>query len=94
VTTPATIPEQVRAAREARGLTQAELAVASGVTQPMIADLEHRGANVTWATLARLAVVLGVPLVIDPEAPAPTVRLSERGKRYRARQREVFVKKE
>jgi transcriptional regulator with XRE-family HTH domain len=92
MTTPATIPEQVRAARDARGLSQVELAEASGVPQPTIAHLEHRGANVTWATLARLAVALGVSLVIDPEAPAPTVRLSERGKRYRARQRESFLK--
>jgi transcriptional regulator with XRE-family HTH domain len=43
----------IRAAREAEGLTQAQLARRLGITQPSVARLEAAGDNVTLATLQR-----------------------------------------
>lgn len=43
----------IRMAREAEGLTQAQLARRLGITQPSIARLEAAGDNVTIATLQR-----------------------------------------
>jgi transcriptional regulator with XRE-family HTH domain len=43
----------IRSAREAEGLTQAQLARRLGITQPSVARLEAAGDNVTIATLQR-----------------------------------------
>ncbi len=52
--------------REARGLTQAELAVALGVKQPQVARIE-RGQVPTLATLTLLARMLGAEFTIGPQ---------------------------
>jgi transcriptional regulator with XRE-family HTH domain len=52
--------------REARGLTQAELAIALGVKQPQVARIE-RGQVPTLATLALLARMLGAEFTIGPQ---------------------------
>lgn len=72
-----TLAEQVRAAREARGLSQAALAEAAGLRQATVAEVEG-GTNVKADSLARLAVALGVPLVIHPDVPPPEVRPNPR----------------
>lgn len=83
---PVTIPDQVRAAREAQGLTQADLAERAGLTRKAtITDLEG-GANVTLETLHRVAAGLGLPLSVEPDAPLPEVRPNLRG-RKRARKK-------
>jgi transcriptional regulator with XRE-family HTH domain len=52
--------------RKSRGLTQAALAQRSGVSQPMIAQIESgKLNNLTLKTLARTARALGASLKID-----------------------------
>lgn len=51
-------------AREAEGLTQAQLAKRLGITQPSVARLEKAGDNVTLATLQRALNVMNRTLVI------------------------------
>lgn len=48
--------------RKDRGLTQEQLAEAVGVRQPRIAEVERGDANPRLATLAKLALALGVPV--------------------------------
>ncbi len=59
--------------RKRRGLTHAALAARSGVSQPMIAQIESgKLSNPTLKTLARTARALGASLKIDlvPQFPA------------------------
>src|SRR5882672_11675343 len=48
------------AIRSAKGITQSELAVSSGVDQANISDIENGDANPTAKTIGRLAAGLGV----------------------------------
>ena len=54
----------IRMAREAEGLTQAQLAKRLGITQPSIARLEAAGDNVTLATLQRALNVMNRTLEV------------------------------
>ena len=54
----------IRMAREAEGLTQAQLAKRLGITQPSVARLEKAGDNVTLATLQRALNVMNRTLEI------------------------------
>ncbi len=66
------IEHKVTRLRKRRGLTQAALAKRSGVSQPMIAQIESgKLNNLTLRTLARTARALGASLKIDlvPEPP-------------------------
>ena len=54
----------IRTAREAEGLTQAQLARRLGITQPSVARLEAAGDNVTVATLQRALNVMNRTLEI------------------------------
>ena len=56
--------EAVRKARLARGMTQADLAAATGTSQSAIARLELGGGNPRLETLARVADALGVELSV------------------------------
>ena len=53
------VGRNVRAARDARGMTQEQLAVLAGFTQQYISDLERGRCNPTVVTLYELAEVLG-----------------------------------
>ena len=66
--------ENVRQLREARGLTQQQMANLSGVPRPTWANLESGAANPTLAVLVKVAGVLQVPLeeLIGP--PRATAR--------------------
>jgi transcriptional regulator with XRE-family HTH domain len=60
------IEHKIARLRKRQGLTQAELARRSGVSQPMIAQIESGALNnLTLKTLARTARVLGAKLTID-----------------------------
>ena len=58
----ARLAANVRALRDARGLTQAQLAKASGLPRATWANLESGAANPTLAVLHRVAVALQVSL--------------------------------
>jgi len=67
----ARLAENLRRLREARGFTQQELSVASGVPRPTLAHLESGSANPTLSVIARVAHALSVPmedLVARPSA--------------------------
>lgn len=55
----------LRWARQAAGLTQAELARRVGVSQQQVAKLERPGANPSIATLSKVADALGVRIELD-----------------------------
>src|SRR5258708_31121544 len=69
------IGNRVREARKRRGLTQKELAVASGLSISLVTKLESGALDgVRLETAHRLAVVLGLPtseLASGPDAPEP-----------------------
>ena len=57
------IGSAIRAAREARGLTQRELAKAIGMTVPQLSNLEAgTPENPGWKTVVKLAKALGLSL--------------------------------
>ena len=53
---------RIREARRARGMTQADLAAAVGVTRSAVAQWETDRAGQVTGNLARIAGVLGVPM--------------------------------
>jgi ribosome-binding protein aMBF1 (putative translation factor) len=61
--------EQVRALREAHGISQAELARRMGTTQPAIARLEAGRIAPRLETLDRVASALDVTLVVAFQEP-------------------------
>lgn len=68
---------QVRAAREARGLSQSQLADRMGTQQSVIARLEAGGISPTLPTLKRVADALGMELTVgfdEPEKATKTVK--------------------
>jgi len=64
----------VRALREARGLTQQQIAKAAGVPRPTWANLESGAANPTLSVLVRVAAGLGVTLEELVGAPRASVK--------------------
>jgi transcriptional regulator with XRE-family HTH domain len=71
----------LRAARAARGLSQQALAEASGVSRRMLVSLEAGDTNVSFATLDRIARVLGLTFaeMIRPLAGGEAPVLAWRG---------------
>ncbi len=60
------IEHKIAQLRKRRGLTQAALAKRSGVSQPMIAQIESgKLSNLTLKTLARTARALGASLKVE-----------------------------
>jgi ribosome-binding protein aMBF1 (putative translation factor) len=55
----------IRAAREAKGLTQTELGRRISTSQSAVARLEAGGVQPSLETMSRLSVALGVRLVVD-----------------------------
>jgi ribosome-binding protein aMBF1 (putative translation factor) len=60
---------QVREAREAKGLSQSQLAERMGTQQSVIARLEGGGITPTLPTLKRIADALGTKLTVGFEEP-------------------------
>jgi transcriptional regulator with XRE-family HTH domain len=61
------LPVQLCMAREARGMSQQALSLASGVTQPMISRIERGDQQPKWPTIRRLVAALGAELVLRPD---------------------------
>lgn len=59
----ATFGENCWAVRIKKGLSQQEIAAATGIPQTRIAQIEHGKVNVTLETIARIAGVLGCDAV-------------------------------
>ncbi len=80
------IEHKIANLRKRRGLTQAALARRSGVSQPMIAQIESgKLNNLTLKTLARTARALDANLKIDLVPRSPSRRRSRpSGKRRRS----------
>jgi len=72
LTVPGTLagPMGLREVRQAKVLTQRELAARSGVTQKTIADVEGKRVSPHPSTIRKLAAALG----IEPEALAAELR--------------------
>lgn len=71
------IEQKIATLRKRRGLTQAALAERTGVSQPMIAQIESgKLSNLTLKTLARTARALGASLKIDLVPRSPSRRRS------------------
>jgi len=87
------IEHKIATLRKSRGLTQAALARRSGVSQPMIAQIESgKLNNLTLKTLARTARALGASLKIDlisRSEPSERSRNSGKNRRTAARRSEV-----
>ncbi len=57
------LSENVRLLRGRRGLSQEQLALEAGVDRTLVSKIERTIANPTLEVLAKLAVVLDVPVV-------------------------------
>lgn len=53
--------------REELGMSQQQLALASGVTQPMISRIERGDQQAKWPTIQRLLSALGAELTARPD---------------------------
>src|SRR6266540_2225980 len=81
------LARNIRQLREARGLTQQQMAKSSGVPRPTWANMESGGANPTLAVLIKVAQALQVSveeLIAPPRAsarffPASSLPVKQRG---------------
>jgi transcriptional regulator with XRE-family HTH domain len=72
------VGDEIRRARKAAGLTQAEVAERLSLTVPYVSNVEAGRANLTLGQLARFADALGTDLQVrlQPiEIPSPAVSL-------------------
>jgi HTH-type transcriptional regulator/antitoxin HipB len=72
VSTPAQLRTVLRALRDSRGLSQAQLGALLGVSQRRIAAIEAAPGRASFDQLSRLVVALGGRLVIDDQATTTT----------------------
>lgn len=77
------LARQIRRLREARGLSQAQLAELLGTRQPSIARIESGRVLPRIDMLFRLATVLGLRLSIDFRVPDPPSRRAAPARRSR-----------
>ena len=68
---------QLRAWREAHGISQRELATRLGMAQSNLARLEGGGAAPTLTTLTLLAERLGVRVTVAPSPDAPEILVED-----------------
>jgi DNA-binding XRE family transcriptional regulator len=68
----------VQKSREARKLTQSELAELSGLSQPKIADIEKGSRVPSLNTMAKLSTALGIIFTVEPHGYVRTQSLPER----------------
>lgn len=73
------IARTLRAARQARGLTQRELSTKSGVPQGHISKIENGAVDLRLSTLVELARVLDLELTLVPRKSVSAVRAVVRG---------------
>lgn len=75
-----TLGRNVRAARQARGFSQEELAFAADMKRSYLSDLERGIRNPTVRALERLASALGIPpsaLLESPQRPVAGIQSSD-----------------
>ena len=63
----------LKAAREARGLSQRDLGALSGVPQSHISRIENGGADIRLSSLVALARALGLEVVLAPRSRMPAI---------------------
>jgi uncharacterized protein len=77
----------IRAVRLRQGLTQAELALRAGTSQPVVSAYEHGRRDPTYATLRRLVEAGGEQLVLSAARPTsdlqPAADMDEHARRLR-----------
>lgn len=66
--------EQLRAAREKKGLSQRELSALAGVPQSHISKIENRGVDLRISSLAAIARALDLELTLVPRKALPAVK--------------------
>jgi XRE family transcriptional regulator, regulator of sulfur utilization len=95
---PAAIGARVRALRESSGLSLRDLAARSGVSAPMLSQVERGDTSPTLAVAARIAAGLGLRLSqllrLDEDGAVTVVRAGERrrgGNRKRGHRFEVLT---
>jgi len=75
----------IRSVRRRHGLTQAELALRAGTSQPVVSAYEHGRRDPTYETLRKMVAAAGEQLVIDARPPGhdlpPAEDLIEHGRR-------------
>src|SRR5580658_6757829 len=80
------LADNVKALREARGLSQQQIAQIAGIPRATWTHLESGGANPTLAVLVKVAAALQVrldELLAEPRAPARHLRADELVVRHR-----------
>ncbi len=86
------LADNVKALREARNLSQKEIAKIAGVPRATWANLESGGANPTLAVLRRVAQALAVPFEELLGEPAPAARHYPKGSLPEKRRGDVVVR--
>ncbi len=74
ITTPAQVGEILRARRKARRIPQQQLAEKLGISQSRLSILEANAAGLTLERLLLLAKLLGLEVVLQDKAEAPTTK--------------------
>lgn len=69
--TPDLLAERIRRAREARGLSQKQLADLAGIGKTAMFDLEHGNPGVRMNTLLAVLDILGIALRLDEANALP-----------------------
>lgn len=78
------VEQDLIALREARGLSQAQLARLLGVTQPAVAKIESGSENLTLRTLTRVVTALGGELRITIRKSPKVVGIRTAARRHAA----------
>ncbi|MEX2354089.1 MAG: helix-turn-helix transcriptional regulator [Gammaproteobacteria bacterium] len=81
--------ELIRAARRARGFTQAQLAERTGTSRPTINRIESGTPNVIWGTVMTVCWILDIPTdpeVMDVEKRAGLLAANSSVQRIRSKQ--------
>ena len=81
VSTPAQLRAVLRAMRDSRGLSQAQLGDRIGVSQRRVATIEAAPGRASFDQLSRIVVALGGRLVIDD----PSAKVSTTGRKKPAK---------
>ena len=87
------LAENIRQLRDARGMSQAQMAKAAGIPRPTWTNLESGGANPTLAVLLKVAAALHVRLEELLAAPRGIGRLYKAGDLEIRRRGKVTVRK-
>ena len=68
------IAEQLKQARQAKGLSQRALSAKAGIPQSHISKIESGAVNLQLSSLIELSRVLGLELMLVPQKAAPVAK--------------------